>query len=733
MAYLDFPNIKKNTIERREYQVNIAKAVLEKGNTLVVAPTALGKTVIASIVIASRLRRGKALFLAPTKPLAQQHQHSLKEILDIDEAEIVLLTGEVRAEERKKIWEKARVVSATPQTIANDLEENRISLKDVSIVVFDEAHRAVGDYAYTYIGERYLKEARHPLILALTASPGANRNKINEVKKNLGIKHIEIRTESDPDVEPYIHKKKLFWRKSELNPELLSVARLLEEFLREKSKALKDAGLKIRTLRGLPLKKQLISLQNELARKTSENPSAYHFISVLASLIKVQHALELCQTQGVSQTLNFLSKLRYEKSRASRSILSHPAIQQAIVELSDLKKRGVEHPKVLMLLGEVEKSVRNNESVIVFAHYRETAQYLKELINSRGIRAEKFIGQATRNKDKGLSQKEQKALIKRFREGEFPVIIMTSIGEEGLDIPSVDHVIFYEPVPSEIRLIQRKGRTGRKHEGKVTVLMTEKTADEAYYWASRNKEERMYKILQKMSNRIEIKKDSQTTLDNYVEGSPEELSVFVDYREAPSGIIRALVDEGIRVKQHALKVGDYIISDRIVIERKSASDFVQSIIDGRLFKQVRLMREQFELPVIIVEGDIYEHERKVNDNALRGALVSLIVKHGVALLFSRSIVETAKFIALLAKQEKEEGSSPHLRGEKPKASISEWQKYIVSSLPNVGPKAAEELLKRFGSVSAVFNATERELRRVRGLGEKKAKRIRQLLLTEFRE
>lgn len=727
--FLDAPNLRKGSIERREYQVALANSVISNGNTLIVAPTALGKTIIAAMVIAKRMGNGKILFLAPTKPLAQQHQGSLREVIDIGEDKVMLLTGETNPEERKGIFEKARIICATPQTIRNDADNHAISLKGVSLVIFDEAHRAVKDYAYTSIARKYFEQADDPLVLALTASPGGSKAKINEVKGNLGIKNIEIRTEDDPDVKPYIHKKEITWKKTDLPQELSNVSRLFDAYAREKVSDLNSSGLRVR--QG-PSKKELLVLQNSMMRQKEGNPAAYHYISVIASLIKVSHANELCQTQGVSQTLNFLRKLRAEKTRASKTILNHPAIQQAIVELTELFKSGFEHPKIGMVLNEANASVSRNESMIIFAHYRETAQYIKDMLASKGIAAEKFIGQATRNEDKGYSQKEQKEIIRRFREKEFPVIIMTSIGEEGLDIPSVDHVIFYEPVPSEIRLIQRRGRTGRKHDGRVTVLMTSKTYDEAYYWSSRSKEEKMYKILHKMSDKVEIRKDTQLTMDRYVDmDKPKETTVFVDSRESPSGIVRELVNEGIRVKQHSLKVGDYIISDRIVIERKTAADFIQSMIDGRLFEQAEAMKQNFGVSILLVEGDLFEHDRNIHDNALRGALLSLSLKHNVFVFQTRSIADTAKFIAALAKKEQSGDNVPKLRGEKPKMGDRQWMEYIVSSLPNVGPKAAKGLLRHFGSVGNVFKASEMELRGAEGMGPLKAKKIRQLLSSDY--
>ena len=130
--------------------------------------------------------------------------------------------------------------------------------------------------------------------------------------------------------------------------------------------------------------------------------------------------------------------------------------------------------------------------VIVFTNYRDTAEIVANALSGvPGIVPIRFVGQGSRHKDKGLTQKQQGEILDKFRAGEYNVLVATSVAEEGLDIPSTDLVLFYEPIPSEIRSIQRKGRTGRQHKGRVIVLVTKGTRDEAYYWSSKNKEKKM--------------------------------------------------------------------------------------------------------------------------------------------------------------------------------------------------------------------------------------------------
>ena len=176
--YIDHPLIKSNAIEARLYQQVLAADVLKKGNTMIVAPTALGKTIVATLVAADRLEKvknSKILVLAPSKPLAIQHESTFKEFLTVPCSSI---TGAVKTDERVKRWEESQIICATPQTVESDLLKGRYSLKDVSLVVFDECHHGVGSYSYVYLASRYVKESKFNLILGLTASPGSDKEKI---------------------------------------------------------------------------------------------------------------------------------------------------------------------------------------------------------------------------------------------------------------------------------------------------------------------------------------------------------------------------------------------------------------------------------------------------------------------------------------------------------------------------------------------------------------------------
>jgi Fanconi anemia group M protein len=193
------------------------------------------------------------------------------------------------------------------------------------------------------------------------------------------------------------------------------------------------------------------------------------------------------------------------KSKADVQFLKHAKVQEA-VKLA--LESDVEHPKLAKTGWVVRKQFmqKPDSKVIVFANYRETADRVtQELARIPGLRPVRFVGQSSRGNDIGLSQKEQVEILEKFKAGEVNVIVATSIGEEGLDIPQVDLVVFYEPVPSEIRTIQRRGRTGRSAAGRVVMLVTTDTRDEAYFYSARRKERKMHQELDRLRKELRQK------------------------------------------------------------------------------------------------------------------------------------------------------------------------------------------------------------------------------------
>jgi ERCC4-related helicase len=746
-SHLEHPLLKPERVEKRLFQMDLAATAL-KASSLVVVPTGLGKTVIALMVLLARLDKGKVLFLAPTRPLVEQHASFLRNVLK-DDGIVALMTGEVASEKRTEIWSRARIVVSTPQVIENDLLSRRIDLRDVSLIIFDEAHRAVGNYAYVYIAQRYAREAGDPLVLGITASPGSQSEKIGEICTNLGIEKIQTRTESDPDVAPFVYQREIEWVKVLVPEELQMIRTAIEDVLKDRIDDLNRLGVSAARIDPRASKKELLGLQALLGSTAARqaNPTIFKAISLMAEVLKLHHAVELAETQGTDALAMYFQRLHGEAlsrsgSKASRRLMEDPKLRKAMTAVAETK---IEHPKlaaVRQILKE-QLAAKPDSRIMVFTNYRDTASALLRFLKQEPeIKAARFVGQASRQDDEGLSQKKQAEMLNKFRAGEFNVLIATSVGEEGIDIPSTDMVLFYEPVPSEIRSIQRKGRTGRARAGRVVVLMAKGTRDEAYYWISDRKEKTMQKQIRGLSGQAQesLAKEfqpRQTQItevpENAAPKKPEEAlgRVFVDPREREMGKI--LEGLGLEVTLKNLEVGDYVLSDRLAIERKTADDFVQSIIDPErnLFRQISDLSRTYDRPVLILEGrDLYT--RQMNPASIRGALASIAVDYGVPIIPTENLEETAAVIALLASREHKEGREPKVHGHKTARTLKEQQEYLISAIPSIGPAVAKNLLKHFGSIEKVMTASQEELQQVELVGPKIAERIRELVGGEYK-
>jgi Fanconi anemia group M protein len=493
--YVSHPLINPMTIQSREYQENIVNNA-SKRNTLVVVSTGLGKTLISILVTANRLDKfpeSKAMILSPTRPLCAQIQKTFQETVSIETEKIVLITGKIRPEDREYLYNKSKIIISTPQCIANDLKKNRINLKDYSTITFDEAQHSIGNYSYTHVAKKYIEQSSNPLILGLTASPGGTEEKIKEICKNLFIESVEIRTESDSDVQPYIKEVKTEVVKVDL-PENLKIAQeTLKAALKRRMDKLNGYSLHIKT------KRELLEAQRKVSRQLQEEkkPFLFYLISLIVETVKIWHVLELLETQSIKAVNSYLEKIRQKKTKSDKGILNDVDFIKAlkIIESSE------EHPKIEKLKEVIKKEIQENKNValIVFSHYRDNIFNLHNLLEEV-CRPVILIGQGGEN---GLSQKEQIDVIKDFNAGYFNCLITSPIGEEGLHIPSADTAIFYDSVPSEIRTIQRRGRVGRTKVGKIVFLLTKNTRDEGYYWSAQRKEKKMKEILRDMQNKTQ--------------------------------------------------------------------------------------------------------------------------------------------------------------------------------------------------------------------------------------
>lgn len=715
----------------RLYQETIL-ATCASANTLVVLPTGLGKTAIAVLLAIHRLQSypgSKVLFLAPTRPLVLQHQTTFTELTSFHLDDYAVFTGHVQPELRGKQFAAAKIIFSTPQGLENDIINKIITLSDVSLIIFDEAHRAAGDYSYVFIAKKYMEQARYARILALTASPGGTTEDIHAVMQSLYIEKVEVRHEEDADVKGYVQEVHTEWITVALPADLLKIIQHLHTAFTSKLEELKrDNTIKTTQLS----KTQILGLQRELSSRIAQGEKDFSLmrgLSLLAEAMKLSHALELAETQGVYALNEYISKLTEQaattKVKATQNLVKDQSFRTAKLLTEQMLAAGTEHPKLPALISIVKKELQEEKKkIIIFNQYRDQAETISKALTKEGITSTVFVGQQ-KKKNYGLSQKEQKKILDRFSLGEFSCLIATSVAEEGLDIPKVDAVIFYEPIPSAIRTVQRRGRTGRLEKGTVYVLIAKGTRDEAYRWSSAHKERTMYAALKSLQAIPLLPSNSpiQQTISEY---SGPAIKIYTDYREKGSPLLKELLNQNIDVSLKRLEVGDYFISDRICIEIKRVPDFVDSILDGRLLSQLRDLR-QYEKPLLILQGeeDIYS-QRKIHQNAILGMLATIGISFGIPLIHTTTTKETARLIFVIAKQEQTLSSGHHLHSAKP-LTLKEQQEFIVASLPGIGPALAKPLLIEFSSISKLFNATTDELRRVSLIGPTKAKKIRELI------
>jgi Fanconi anemia group M protein len=524
--------LREKQIEHREYQLKIAQACASK-NSLVVLPTGLGKTIIGVYVAANILGKfppkTKVIVLAPTRPLINQHYDSFRSLMTIPEEQFVVLTGKIPPEKRVDFFRENQIIFYTPQTLRNDLVNRKYTLESVCLIIFDEAHHASGDYAYTLIADEYIDQNPDGTILGLTASPGATKEKIKTLCKNLHIplENIHTRTRKDGDVKTYLKPMdvyKIGVNLTELMENIyLSIQSLLEERLQYLSQlgflSVKADKLYIKVIR-----KDLLKLNAELVKLVQgdgDKTGVYSALSVNAQGLILFHMLELIEQQGLDVLLIYLTKVKQDarkknSSKAVKILASDHRINQIFIELKkneDFYPERLIHPKFYvlekLLVQEFEKNPPSR--VLVFVKLRDSVKNITNKLKLNGknlIRPARFVGQSTKSKDdKGLSQKKQLEILDQFKQGHFNVLVSTNVGEEGLDIAECDLVIFYDVVASEIRFIQRKGRTARHREGKVIILYCKGTHDEIYMHIALSKLKKMNVNL-KSGNHLKTSYDS---------------------------------------------------------------------------------------------------------------------------------------------------------------------------------------------------------------------------------
>ncbi|RSM16387.1 hypothetical protein CEP52_000065 [Fusarium oligoseptatum] len=497
----------------RDYQFSIVKNSLFN-NTLVALPTGLGKTFIAATVMLNFYRwtkTAKLVFVAPTKPLVAQQVDACYNIAGIPRSETTLLTGDIPPALRVDEWEARRVFFMTPQTLLNDISHGYADPKQIGLLVIDEAHRAVGEYAYAKVTKLIRRFSNSFRVLALTATPGSKIETVQEVIDNLGISHCEIRTEDSIDIRQYVHQRNIEQVVLDPSDEMCLVSELFTKALKPLTDKLTSQNIWFGRNPMAMTAYGLMQSQKEwfASRGRHANQGVQHMMrAVFNVLTSIAHSIKLLNFHGIKPFYDNLVDLRSEQegkgekgSKYKRQLIQDSNFQEMMDRIAKwLRTDGfVGHPKLTALAECVLNHFMDKGEatrVIVFSEYRDSAEEIVRMLNTHRplIKASVFVGQADGKRGEGMKQAQQIAAIERFKRGEFNVLVATSIGEEGLDIGQVDLIVCYDSSASPIRMLQRMGRTGRKRAGNITLLLM-RGKEEDQFAKSKDNYEKMQTLI----------------------------------------------------------------------------------------------------------------------------------------------------------------------------------------------------------------------------------------------
>ncbi|XP_052437420.1 Fanconi anemia group M protein isoform X1 [Carassius gibelio] len=504
----------------REYQLRISEAALLK-NTLVCLPTGLGKTFIASVLMYNFYRwfpAGKIVFMAPTKPLVAQQIQACHGVMGIPQEHMAELTGSTAAQQRRELWRSKRVFFLTPQVMVNDLSRNSCPAAHVRCVVIDEAHKATGNHAYCQVIRELSNQTQQFRVLALSATPGGDVKAVQQVISNLLISHIELRSEDSPDVQTHVHQRSL--EKIVVPPgETLAQyqTRYLQVLEKFTSRLTQMRLLNQRDLRSLT-KYQIILSREQFRRNPPphiQGPQQGVIEGDFSICISLYHGYELLQQMGVRSLFLFIQNIfsgPRESARVRNELQRSPVFMDLYREMESMFTTAsrdpgepyvYSHPK-LQKLDEVvlqhfetwttssdsKPSAEVSTRVMIFSSFRESVQEIAEMLSRHQplLRVMTFMGQASAGKGvRGFTQKEQLEVVRRFREGGFNTLVSTCVGEEGLDIGEVDLIVCFDAQKSPIRLVQRMGRTGRRRQGRIVVILAEGREERTYNQSQSNR------------------------------------------------------------------------------------------------------------------------------------------------------------------------------------------------------------------------------------------------------
>ena len=340
--------------------------------------------------------------------------------------------------------------------VANDLRKRLYDLSEVCLLIEDEAHRCIKNYDYNYVANKYQEQALHQRIIGLTASPGSERDKIKQICKNLSIEEVELRTRDSEDVKPYLQERGFEKILVQFPPEFEEMRLILKKIFDTYVEELRNRGV----LYGPVNKIILIQLQQKIMAglaRSSGNFNYMHAASACAQAVKIQHALELLETQTLTSFTNYLrdifNQAANKKSRGVQKLVSKSEFNFVYTRANELLNKGFEHPKLIKIEEILKKEIEENKKakIIVFTQFRDSASTISKAINKNlEIKSKVFVGQAKKTNihgiATGLNQKEQKKIIEEFSEGEINVLVATSIHPDEYIVIKKEDKIFLEKI-----------------------------------------------------------------------------------------------------------------------------------------------------------------------------------------------------------------------------------------------------------------------------------------------
>lgn len=415
----------------RDYQFNIVQRALFD-NILVSLPTGLGKTFIAAVVMYNFYRwfpQSKIVFMAPTKPLVSQQVEACFKICGVQYSHTAQLTGMVSKPQRLSAYEQRRVFYMTPQTLSNDLKSGLCDARSIVCLVVDEAHRGTGNYAYGECVSLIRKTNPSLRVLALSATPGASVEAVQNVINALCIARVEIRIESSLDLRPYLHKRRTEVVALPLGREITALrdlfAKIIQKYL-DRVKNLNDPRLQNPlTISLFGVKSAKDSLFRSPAMRAA-NPAYMGMVTgVLGILGTLAHAMSLLIFHGIQPFYDKLVDIQHEYesqgpklSKTKAELLSNPGFQELMTRLRILvdNPNTVGHPKLeraaSMIIDHFMKmeDEKQDTRVMVFAQYRSSAAELVKQLRRQEpiIKPTIFVGQSADSRGgSGMKQKEQ--------------------------------------------------------------------------------------------------------------------------------------------------------------------------------------------------------------------------------------------------------------------------------------------------------------------------------------